>query len=56
VINPLSGDKSPAGNEELESIDEEVVGAYKILNSQESWNIQKSSIQERKYAILSGLE
>ncbi len=52
VLNPLSGDKSHAGNIELDRMDEEVSGVYNMLNRQELWNMQRISDQERRTALL----
>ena len=56
VINPLSGDKAYAGDSERDRMDKMVTNTYGGQNSQGSWSIQKTSAQERKKAILDGLE
>jgi dienelactone hydrolase len=53
VINPYLGDKTPAGESELKTIDQPVLTTYKGVGNQNAWSIRKMSIGERQKNILS---
>lgn len=56
VINPFSGDKSHAKNDEFERMDKGVSDTYKAVNSQNSWSMQGIDSQQRRTAILNWLK
>ncbi len=55
VLNPLSGDKEPAGNDEFKRIEKEVLRTYQSMNSPGSWSLQKADFEQRKQDLSSRL-
>lgn len=56
MINLLTGDKSYAGNAEMSRLDKPVSNTYQIFNRPEAWRMQSVNAEERKNAIMNGLE
>lgn len=55
VLNPFSGDKTQAGEQDIEETDRMVSKTFQELKSQRSWSIQKVSRDERIKVIRNNL-
>lgn len=55
IMNPLSGDKTAAGKNEIENLEKQVSITYRGLKSSKNWNILNVSDSARRQVILNNL-
>jgi dienelactone hydrolase len=52
LLNPLSGDKTPAGKTDIDTIDKPVAATYRALGKKKAWSIEHAG-EENKEKIIS---
>ncbi|MEF8811792.1 MAG: hypothetical protein V5A47_12770, partial [Bacteroidales bacterium] len=47
IINPRLGDKTSAGNSDINKMDDLILPAYKVTESEDAWSIKRVNEKKR---------